>query len=252
MARAGLVVGNWKMHGNLIQNQELLAAIVSGTRSLQSASCAVCVPYPYLAQVQSALKDTHVAWGGQNVSQHHKGAYTGEVSADMLVDFGCHYAIVGHSERRTLYHEDNQVVAEKFRSAQEQSIIPILCVGETLAQREANETEQIIAMQLDAVINLTGVDAIRRSVIAYEPVWAIGTGKTATPQQAQDVHVFIRNRIAAHSSTIAADVQIVYGGSVKSSNAPELFGMSDIDGGLIGGASLIAEEFISICSATQS
>jgi len=252
MARAGLVVGNWKMHGNLIRNQELLTAIISGTRSLQNTSCAVCVPYPYLAQARSALKDTHVAWGGQNVSQYHQGAYTGEVSADMLIDFGCRYVIVGHSERRALYSEDNQVVAEKFRSAQERSLIPILCVGETLAQREANETEQVIATQIDAVINLVGVNAIEQSIIAYEPVWAIGTGKTATPQQAQDVHAFIRNRIASHNSQIASGVQIIYGGSVKSGNASELFMMPDIDGGLIGGASLIAEEFISICLAAQS
>lgn len=251
MARVGLVVGNWKMHGSLVRNQALLAAVVSGTQALQNASCAVCVPYPYLAQAQSILKDTHVTWGGQNVSEHQQGAYTGEVSADMLADFDCRYVIVGHSERRTLYNESNQIVAEKFRTAHKQSLIPILCVGETLAQREANETEQIIALQLDAVIDLVGIDSIRHSVIAYEPVWAIGTGKTASPQQAQAVHAFIRNRIAAHSSEVASEVQIVYGGSVKSSNASELFGMPDIDGGLIGGASLIAEEFISICLAAQ-
>ncbi|MXS79234.1 triosephosphate isomerase [Nitrosomonas eutropha] len=252
MTRAGFVAGNWKMHGNLVQNQELLAAIVLGIPSLQNASCAVCVPYPYLAQAQSVLKGTHVAWGGQNISQHHQGAYTGEVSAGMLTDFGCRYVIVGHSERRTLYGEDNQMVAEKFHSAQEQSLVPILCVGETLAQREANETEQVIARQLDAVIGLVGVNAIKQSVIAYEPVWAIGTGETATPQQAQDVHAFVRNRIAAHNSEIAADIQIVYGGSVKANNASELFAMPDIDGGLIGGASLVAAEFISICFAAQS
>lgn len=252
MARAGFVAGNWKMHGSLVQNKELLAAIVAGTRSLQNMSCAVCVPYPYLSQVQSMLQDTHVAWGAQNVSQYPQGAYTGEVSASMLADTGCHYVIVGHSERRTLYGEESRVVAEKFRAAQRDALIPIFCVGETLVQREADETEQVIAGQLDAVIELNGAGALAQSVIAYEPVWAIGTGKTATPQQAQDVHRFIRDRIAAHDSKIAADVQILYGGSVKAANAGELFAMPDIDGGLIGGASLIAEEFISICLAAQS
>ncbi len=252
MARAGFVAGNWKMHGSLVQNKELLAAIVAGTRSLQNMSCAVCVPYPYLSQAQSMLQDTHVTWGAQNVSQYPQGAYTGEVSASMLADTGCHYVIVGHSERRTLYGEENRVVAEKFRAAQGDALIPIFCVGETLVQREADETEQVIAGQLDAVIELNGAGALAQSVIAYEPVWAIGTGKTATPQQAQDVHRFIRDRIAAHDSKIAADVRILYGGSVKGANAGELFAMPDIDGGLIGGASLIAEEFISICLAAQS
>jgi len=170
----------------------------------------------------------------------------------MLADLGCRYVIVGHSERRTLFGEGNQVVAEKFRAAQERSITPILCVGETLAQRESDETEQVIAMQLDAVIDLAGIEALGQSVIAYEPVWAIGTGKTATPQQAQDVHKFIRSRIAVHSGGIAENIQILYGGSVKADNARELFTMPDIDGGLIGGASLVAAEFISICLAAQN
>ncbi len=251
MARAGLVAGNWKMHGNLVQNQALLAAVIAGTYSLQNASCAVCVPYPYLPQVHSILQDTHVAWGAQNVSQYSQGAYTGEVSAGMLAELGCRFVIVGHSERRTLYGEDNQVVAEKFKITQEHALTPILCVGETLVQREAGETEQVVAGQLDAVVNLVGINALTQSVIAYEPVWAIGTGKTATPQQAQDVHSFIRNRIAASNDKVAANIQILYGGSVKASNANELFAMPDIDGGLIGGASLIAEEFISICLAAQ-
>ena len=252
MGRAGFVAGNWKMHGSLVQNQELLDTVVSGTRSLQNVSCVVCVPYPYIAQAQSILKDSHVAWGGQNVSQYHHGAYTGEVSADMLVNLGCQYVIVGHSERRTLFGEGNEVVAEKFYAAQERSITPILCVGETLVQRESDETERVIAMQLDAVINMVGIEALERSIIAYEPVWAIGTGRTATPQQAQDVHEFIRSRIAAHNGKIAGDIRILYGGSVKADNARELFAMPDIDGGLIGGASLIASEFISICLAAQN
>lgn len=252
MARTGFVAGNWKMHGSLAQNRELLAAIVADSQALRNTSCVVCVPYPYLQQVQSILEGTHVAWGGQNVSQHSQGAYTGEVSASMLADFGCRYVIVGHSERRTLYGEDNRIVAEKFNAAQGQSLMPILCVGETLEQREADETEQVIAKQLDAVINLVGIDAIKHSVIAYEPVWAIGTGKTATPQQAQNIHAFIRKRIAMHNNEIAANVQIVYGGSVKANNASELFAMPDIDGGLIGGASLVSAEFVSICLASQS
>lgn len=252
MERARFVAGNWKMHGSLVQNKELLDTVVSGTRSLQNVSCVVCVPYPYLSQAQSVLQGSHMAWGAQNVSQYYRGAYTGEVSADMLTDFGCQYVIVGHSERRALFGEENLVVAEKFRAAQERSITPILCVGETLAQRESNETEQVIAAQLDAVIDLVGIEALRQSVIAYEPVWAIGTGKTATPQQAQNIHEFIRNRIAGHSGGIAGGIQILYGGSVKADNARELFAMPDIDGGLIGGASLVAAEFVSICQAAQN
>ncbi len=251
MVRAGFVAGNWKMNGNLAQNQALLEAIISGTGTLQNASCAVCVPYPYIPQTQSMLQGSHLAWGAQNVSQYHQGAYTGEVSADMLADFGCQYVIIGHSERRTLFGEGDQIVAEKFRAAQSRSLTPILCVGETLAQRELDETEKIIAKQLDAVINLVGVDAFRQSVIAYEPIWAIGTGKTATPHQAQKVHADIRSRIAMHSEKIAGNIQILYGGSVKASNARELFEMPDIDGGLIGGASLTAAEFVSICLAAK-
>ncbi|MCC6916364.1 triose-phosphate isomerase [Nitrosomonas sp.] len=252
MARARFVAGNWKMHGNLAQNQSLLEMVISGIRTLQDVSCAVCVPYPYISQAQLMLKGSHLAWGAQNVSQYHQGAYTGEVSADMLADLGCQYVIVGHSERRTLFGETDQVVAEKFRAALGRSLMPILCVGETLAQREQDETEKIIARQLDVVINLAGIDAFKESVVAYEPIWAIGTGKTATPHQAQEVHAYIRNRIAVHDRKIAENIQILYGGSVKASNARELFEMPDIDGGLIGGASLVAAEFVSICLAAQS
>ncbi|MDT8364795.1 MAG: triose-phosphate isomerase, partial [Nitrosomonas sp.] len=179
------------------------------------------------------------------------GAYTGEVSADMLADFGVRFAVVGHSERRALFGETNQLVAEKFKIAQASKLIPILCVGETLAQRETNETEGIIFGQLETVIELVGIEALANSVIAYEPVWAIGTGKTATPQQAQDIHAFIRNKIAARDKQIADNIKIIYGGSVKADNARELFAMPDIDGGLIGGASLVAEDFVSICKAAQ-
>lgn len=247
--RKKLVVGNWKMNGNLAQNQVLLNAVIAGTSELQNVICAVCAPYPYLADVQRILKGTHVLWGAQNVSQFDQGAYTGEVAAEMLLDFACHYVIVGHSERRTLFGEDNHTVAEKFKKAHSIGLVPILCVGETLAQREIDETEHVIEEQLDAVIKLMGIDSLAQSVIAYEPVWAIGTGRTATPAQAQSVHAFIRDKLAKQSADVAANVQILYGGSVKSNNADDLFAMSDIDGGLIGGASLIANEFISICSA---
>ena len=249
--RSKLVAGNWKMHGGMGQNQDLLSAIVAGTAEFRGADFAVCVPYPYLSQAQTFLQNTPIQWGAQNVSQHDKGAYTGEVSATMLMDFGCRYVIVGHSERRALYGEDSGTVALKFKAAQEAGLIPILCVGETLDQREADITEQVVAEQLDAVIELVGVNALVKSVLAYEPVWAIGTGKTATPGQAQDVHAFIRDRIAAHSLEVATGLKILYGGSVKANNAEELFAMADIDGGLIGGASLVADEFVTICRAAR-
>ncbi|MBK6618088.1 MAG: triose-phosphate isomerase [Nitrosomonas sp.] len=249
--RTGLVAGNWKMNGSLGENESLLTAVVAGINSLDGVDCAVCVPFPYLNQVQTLLNATRLAWGAQNISQYSHGAYTGEVSASMLVDFGVRFVIVGHSERRALFGESNQLVAEKFKAAQTAELVPILCVGETLAQRDAEETEDVIARQLDAVIELTGVKALANAVIAYEPVWAIGTGKTATPQQAQDVHGFIRNRIAVSDNQIAGNVRIIYGGSVKADNAGELFAMPDIDGGLIGGASLVAEDFLSICKAAQ-
>ena len=249
--RGKLVVGNWKMNGNMLQNQQLLDAIVPEIKMLMNMASAVCVPYPYLAMTQSVLRSTKITWGAQNVSHYDLGAFTGEVAAEMLVDFGCYYVIVGHSERRAMFSEDNQTVALKFRKAQSVGLIPILCVGETLAQREINETERVIAEQLDTVVNLVGIDAFAKAVIAYEPVWAIGTGKTASPDQAQSVHAFIRNRLASHSQELASKIQILYGGSVKSSNATDLFAMPDIDGGLIGGASLIASEFISICKAAQ-
>jgi triosephosphate isomerase (TIM) len=250
--RKKLVAGNWKMHGGIEQNRDLLSKIVTGTVGIDKATCTVCVPYPYLSQAHSLLKDTRISWGAQNISQYNKGAYTGEVSAMMLSDFCCHYVIVGHSERRTLYGEDSHTVSLKFKAALDAGLVPILCVGETLDQREAGLTEQVVSEQLDAVIELAGIEALADSVLAYEPIWAIGTGKTATPQQAQDVHVFIRNRIASHNVKIAAELQILYGGSVKANNAAELFTMSDIDGGLIGGASLLADEFISICLAANN
>lgn len=250
--RKKLVVGNWKMHGNLVENKQLLDALVTGLTELKNAQIAVCVPFPYLHSIKENLRQTNISWGAQNLSQFDKGAYTGEVSASMLKDFGCKYVIVGHSERRALFGETNQFVAEKFIAAQKMGLIPILCVGETLEQREAGLAEKIIDEQLSVVIELAGIDAFDKSVIAYEPVWAIGTGKTASPQQAQEVHASIRKGLRDKNREIADELVILYGGSVKASNATELFVMDDIDGGLIGGASLIASEFISICRALNN
>jgi triosephosphate isomerase (TIM) len=249
--RRKLVAGNWKMHGSLAQNEALLNALASGMAQLSGVDCAVCVPFPYLHQAQQKLSATTVKWGAQDAHQLDKGAYTGEVSAVMLNDFGCRYVIVGHSERRALYGESSALVAGKFVAVQKAGMLPILCVGETLEQREAGTTEAVVAEQLDAVIKLAGVQSLRNAVLAYEPVWAIGTGKTATPEQAQAVHAFIRSRIAALDEQVAQGLCILYGGSVKGSNAAELFAMADIDGGLIGGASLIAEDFLAICKAGQ-
>lgn len=249
--REKLVAGNWKMHGNLSENKALLEAIIPQLADLKRASCAVCVPYPYLFQAQAILQNSNISWGAQNMSQQEKGAFTGEVSASMLQDFACKYVIVGHSERRALYGEDDTTVAEKFVAAQKAGLTPILCVGETLEEREGNITEQVVARQIDAVLAVAGVAALARSVVAYEPVWAIGTGKTASPEQAQAVHAFIRSKIAASSAEVAAGLVIQYGGSVKAANAAQLFSMPDIDGGLIGGASLSADEFVAICRAAQ-
>jgi len=250
--RRKLVAGNWKMHGTLAQNAELLDAVKVGMSSIKNVDCAICVPFPYLFQTQQKLSGSAVAWGAQDVHQLEKGAYTGEVSAEMLCDFACSYVIVGHSERRAYYHEDSQLVAEKFLAAQQAGLTPILCVGETLEQREGGTTEEVVAEQLDALINLAGVSALLNAVVAYEPVWAIGTGKTASSAQAQAVHAFIRERVASQDSQVASGLCILYGGSVKANNAAELFAMPDIDGGLIGGASLMAEEFLAICRAGVS
>jgi triosephosphate isomerase len=247
--RQSLVVGNWKMNGSIESNQSLLDGLKAGMATVKNAEVAVCPPFIYLQQISDLLKDTTIGWGGQNLSQQDSGAFTGEVAASMLVDFNCKYVIVGHSERRSLYGESDELVAEKFAKAQAAGLIPILCIGELLEEREAGDTENVVKRQLDAVTNLVGVAALTKSVIAYEPVWAIGTGKTATPTQAQDVHAFIRQQIAVLDADVAEKVQILYGGSVKANNAAELFAMSDIDGGLIGGASLKAEEFLTICQA---
>jgi len=249
--RAPLVAGNWKMHGGLSDNAALLAAVVEGSRALRRAQVAVCAPYPYLQQAQELLEGGPVAWGAQNVSQYAKGAYTGEVSAGMLREFGCTYVIVGHSERRAMFGEDSDTVALKYQAAAETGLVPILCLGETLQQRDAGETERVVDTQLSAVTSRVGWKALSKGVIAYEPVWAIGTGKTATPEQAQAVHQHLRQRIAAEEAEVARNLRLLYGGSVKGSNAAELFAMPDIDGGLIGGASLSASEFNAICLAAD-
>jgi triosephosphate isomerase (TIM) len=243
--RGKLVVGNWKMNGGLAANAELLGEITSGWTRVPGRELAVCVPYPYLMQAQAALSSTPVTWGAQDVSEHAAGAYTGEVSAGMLVEFGCRYAIVGHSERRAYFCDSDGVVAAKAKAALSARITPIVCVGETLAEREAGTTETVVLRQIDAVLEKLGRDA-SRMVVAYEPVWAIGTGRTATPAEAQAVHATLRARLAKSG---AAQVQLLYGGSVKADNAQALFGMEDIDGGLIGGASLKSTEFLAIAHA---
>jgi len=246
--RKKLVAGNWKMHGSLAEHAALLSALKPALAGIEAV---VCVPFPYLAQAQSELAGSSIAWGAQNLSEHSKGAYTGEVSASMLRDFGCSYVIVGHSERRSLYGESDQQVAAKFIAAQAGGLVPILCVGESLEEREAGITEQVVARQLDAVISAAGIGALATAIVAYEPVWAIGTGKTASPEQAQAVHAFIRSKIAGLDAAIADALVIQYGGSVKAANAAELLAQPDIDGGLIGGASLVAEEFAAICQAAK-
>ncbi|HMH19700.1 MAG TPA: triose-phosphate isomerase [Burkholderiales bacterium] len=249
--RARLVAGNWKMHGSLVSNARLLNALKAVLKRAEGLDYAVCAPFPYLAQVKETLSGSPIAWGAQDISEHDSGAYTGEVSGAMLKEFGCRFAIVGHSERRGLYGEDDRTVAAKFNAARRAGLTPILCVGETLEQRERGETESVVKRQLDAVLAAAGVAALDKTVLAYEPVWAIGTGKNATPQQAQDVHAYIRARFAESDKELASRMTIVYGGSVKPGNARELFAMPDVDGGLIGGASLVAEDFIAICAEAR-
>jgi triosephosphate isomerase len=229
----------------------LLDGIKSGVADVKNAEVAVCPPYVFIPEVEKLLSGSDIAWGGQDLSKESSGAYTGEVAASMLNDFGCKYVIVGHSERRTYHAESDLLVAKKYAVARAAGLVPILCIGETLEEREAGTTNEVVARQLDAVIALEGVDALAGGVIAYEPVWAIGTGKTATPDQAQEVHAFIRGRVAEKSADVAEGLRILYGGSMKPGNAAELIGKPDIDGGLIGGASLKAEDFLGICTAAN-
>ena len=245
MSRTRLVMGNWNMHGNLADNAKLLAGLRAGAGSIASGTqLAVCVPFPYLAQAGEALKGSAVAWGAQDISAQAHGAFTGEVSGAMLKDFACRYALVGHSERRSLHGESDQLVADKAKAALASGLTPVVCVGESLAERDANQVLAVIQRQLAPVLAL-GAEAVNKMVVAYEPVWAIGTGRTATPEQAQEVHAAIR---AALQAIGAGKVQILYGGSVKAANAASLFVMSDIDGALVGGASLVAEDFLAIAA----
>ncbi len=242
--RTTLIVGNWKMNGTMQSVIELIESIVAG--KVINAQLAVCPPAVYLMKVGGMLDGSDIALGGQNVCDQESGAYTGEIAASMLKECGCQYAIVGHSERRALYHESDELVARRFAMALKSGITPILCVGETLEQRDSGETEAVVSRQLDAVIDSQGISAIAKSVIAYEPVWAIGTGKVATPEQAQAVHKYLRDKLASLDATIAEQVHLLYGGSMNASNAGELLSQPDIDGGLIGGASLKAADFIAI------
>ena len=240
--RNRLVAGNWKMHGSKAANPALLEAVAAGAAKLDGAECAVCVPYPYLAQAAGLLQGTKVALGAQNASEHAQGAFTGEVSAAMLADFGCRYVLVGHSERRQLYGEGDGQVAAKFAAVLASGMTPVLCVGETLEERDAGRTEATVARQLEAVLAKSGRAAFASAVVAYEPVWAIGTGRTASPGEAQAVHAFLRQRVLA-------ETRILYGGSVKPGNAEALFSQRDVDGGLIGGAALVAADFLAILAA---
>lgn len=256
--RRKLVVGNWKMHGSAETIRQLVPAVLSGLPQLATTDVAICPPFVYLPQVRGLLTQrseasgAEVALGAQNVASEEEGAFTGEVSASMLADQACRFVIVGHSERRSLYGEDNAVVATKAEVALRHRVTPIVCVGETLAERDAELTLDVIAAQLDALIDRLSSDAIDQVVVAYEPLWAIGTGQTATPAQAQAVHAFIRSRLDAAAPGTGAVIRILYGGSVKAENAGELFSQTDIDGGLVGGASLNADEFIAICRAAES
>jgi triosephosphate isomerase len=248
--RRKLVAGNWKMHGSRAENAPLVEAILSASQ-LERVDCVVCPPFVYLADMARLLRGAAVKLGAQDVCAEAQGAYTGEVSAAMLKDVGCSHVIVGHSERRALYGEDDVLVARKFAAVLAHGLTPILCLGEQLAEREAGQTHEVVGRQLEAVMALTGIEVFARSIIAYEPVWAIGTGRTASPAQAQAVHAFIRQRLAARDAKIADAAPILYGGSVKTGNAAELFAQPDIDGGLIGGASLKADEFLSIVAAAR-
>lgn len=245
--RQNLVVGNWKMNGSRAANAALLAEITAA--GPWEAGVVVCAPFPYLADVALSLQGSRVLWGAQDCSAHESGAYTGEVSAAMLAEFGCHYVIVGHSERRAYHAESDQLVADKAKVALAHKLTPIVCVGETLAEREAGQTDAVVKRQLSAVIH-TLAHCISQVVVAYEPVWAVGTGKTASPEQAQAVHVLLRAQLHAATQK-AAEMQILYGGSVKADNAAQLFSQPDIDGGLIGGASLKASDFAAICAAAR-
>jgi len=246
-----LVAGNWKMHGSRGMVKELLQGLLAGAGNENGVDVAVFPPFPYLGETQALLQGSPISWGAQTLNPVAQGAHTGEVSAGMLVDFGCRYVLVGHSERRTIYGESDDDVADRFAAALVAGLEPVLCVGETLDQRESGETESVVARQIDAVLGRSGIEGFARAVVAYEPVWAIGTGKTASPDQAQAVHAFIRDKFASQDDIIAGQLRILYGGSVNGSNAAELFAREDIDGGLVGGASLKVGDFLAICDAVS-
>jgi len=250
--RRPLVAGNWKMNGDSASTVELVNGIVNGSSDVSNAEILICPPYILIPRAADALNGhDDVTLGAQDLDINASGAFTGQISASMLLDAGCKYVIVGHSERRAIYGESDQDVADKFKVAQEGGLIPILCVGETLEERESGNTESVVARQIQAVIYLVGIEKFDQAVIAYEPVWAIGTGKTATPEMAQDVHKFIRDMLSALNSDISNNLRLLYGGSMNAENAEALIGMADIDGGLIGGASLQAESFLAICKAAN-
>jgi len=246
-----LVAGNWKMHGSRRMVRELLEGLLTASSATGKADLAVFPPSAYLAMTESLLAGSHIQWGGQTLNPHPQGAHTGEISGAMLTDLGCEYVLVGHSERRSIYAESDQDVARRFKAALDAGLEPVLCVGETIEEREDGRTEAVVGRQLDAVIDSVGIGAFSRATIAYEPVWAIGTGLTATPDQAQSVHAFIRDKLSSLNGIISGQIRILYGGSVNGSNAAELFAQSDIDGGLVGGASLKAEDFLAIYNAVE-
>ena len=250
--RQPLVAGNWKMNGSRESVEALLQGVKAGMGDVTTAEVAVCSPHIFLASVQQQLQGSAIAWGGQDVSVHESGAYTGETAGGMLAEFGCKYVIIGHSECRQYHGETNQLVAEKFAAARKAGLVPLFCIGETLEERESGTMEDVLAGQVDAVIEACGVDMLGEGVIAYEPVWAIGTGKTATPEQAQEVHAWIRNRVAQSSAEVAEKIQILYGGSMNPGNAAELLAQPDIDGGLIGGASLKPADFLAVATAANA
>lgn len=247
--RKPMVAGNWKMNGSSESVKDLIAGIKEGMGAVNNAEVVVCPPAVYIPRVSGAADGSDIKVGSQNICDQDGGAFTGEISGAMLKDTGCEYAIIGHSERRALYAESDELVAQRFAAARRNGIKPIFCIGETLDERESGVTNDVCSRQIDAVIALEGVEALADGVIAYEPVWAIGTGKTASPEQAQEVHAFIRGKIAALSADVADGLRILYGGSMNPANAQELIGQPDIDGGLIGGASLKPGDFLAICQA---
>ena len=249
--RRKLVVGNWKMNGRIAQNQALIEAVVDGVRESRNADYVLCVPYPYLGQAQSLLKNTNVTWGAQNLCANESVALTGAVSAYMLADYGCSYVIVGHSERRMQFHETDDTAATRFNAAEKAGLTPIFCMGESKEERESDWTEYVVGRQLDSIIRRFGAEVLEKAVLAYEPLWAVGTDVAATPEQAQKVHSFIRDRVAKCDAKIAKNVRILYGGSLNPANAAALFAMPDIDGGLVGRCSLDAKSFVAICKAAN-